>query len=182
LVGEDGVVTVLAEYDEGWAAEYAVAAAELREVFGDAVTEIEHIGSTAVVGLLAKPVIDIGARAESLEAVAGKDSELAAIGFVHEPAGPPGRRTYTRHADGVLTHNLHVFPAEAWDELNQRILRDYLRETPDAVRRYADLKRRLANDGLTGFDYTIAKTDLVQQLTDEARAARGLPSVPVWET
>lgn len=176
------LVTALAEYDEGWADKFAVAAAELREVFGDTVTEIEHIGSTAVVGLLAKPVIDIGARAVTLEAVAGKDSELSAIGFIHEPAGPPGRRTYTRHADGVLTHNLHVFPTEAWDHLNQRILRDYLRETPEAVRRYADLKRRLANEGLTGFDYTIAKTELVQELTDAARAERGLPSVPVWES
>jgi GrpB-like predicted nucleotidyltransferase (UPF0157 family) len=175
-------MTVLAEYDEAWAAKYAAAAAELREVLGDTVTEIEHIGSTAVVGLLAKPVIDIGARAVRLEAVAGKDSELAAIGFTHEPAGPPGRRTYTRQSNGILTHNLHVFPSEVWDDLNQRILRDYLRGTPDAVRRYADLKRRLATEGLTGFDYTIAKTELVQELTDAARAARGLPSASVWET
>jgi len=175
-------MTVLAEYDETWAAQYAAAAVELREALGDTVSELEHIGSTAVVGLLAKPVIDIGARAVSLEAVAGKDSELSAIGFTHEPAGPPGRRTYTRHADDILTHNLHVFPSEAWDDLNQRILRDYLRATPDAVRRYADLKRRLATEGLTGFDYTVAKTDLVQELTDRARAARGLPPVPVWET
>jgi GrpB-like predicted nucleotidyltransferase (UPF0157 family) len=176
------LVTVLAEYDDEWATKYATAAAELQRAFGDTVTEIEHIGSTAVMGLLAKPVIDIAARAVSLEAVAGKDSELAAIGFTHEPSGPPGRRTYTRHSNGALTHNLHIFPAEAWDDLNQRILRDYLRESPDAVRQYAELKRRLATDGLTGFDYTIAKTELVQQLTDEARAARGLPSVPVWET
>ena len=175
-------MTVLVEYDDEWATKYAAGAAELQEVFGDAVTDIEHIGSTAVPGLLAKPVIDIGARAVSLEAVAGKDSELAAIGFTHEPAGPPGRRTYTRHTDGIITDNLHVFPSEVWDDLNQRILRDYLRATPDAVRRYAELKRRLANDGLTGFDYTIAKTELVQELTDAARAARGLPSVPVWET
>jgi GrpB-like predicted nucleotidyltransferase (UPF0157 family) len=171
----------LAEHDEGWAASYERAAAELRGALGGTVTEIEHIGSTSVVGLVAKPVIDIGARAVSLEVVAGKDFELAAIGFDHEPAGPPGRRTYTKQADGVLTHNLHVFPTEVWDDLNQRILRDYLRETPDAVRRYADLKRRLAAEGLSGFDYTIAKTDLVQQLTDEARKTRGLPPVPVWE-
>jgi GrpB-like predicted nucleotidyltransferase (UPF0157 family) len=175
-------VTVVVEYDERWAAQYAEVAAELRVVFGLAVPELEHIGSTAVVGLVAKPVIDIAARARSLEVAASKESGLAGLGFRFEPAGPPGRRTYTRHADGVLTHNLHVFPTEVWDGLNQRILRDYLRETPDAVRRYADLKRHLASEGLAGYAYTVAKTDLIQQLTDAARKVRGLPPVDVWES
>jgi GrpB-like predicted nucleotidyltransferase (UPF0157 family) len=175
-------VTILAEYDEAWAAQYAVMAAELREAFGDAVTEVEHIGSTAVPGLVAKPVIDIAARAVSLEVASGKDSQLAFLGFQHEPAGPPGRRTYTKTQDGVLTSNLHVFSAEVWDTLNQRILRDHLRATPEAVRRYSELKRRLATEGLSGFDYTAAKTALIQELTDDARRLRGLPSIPVWES
>lgn len=174
-------MTVLAEYDEAWAWGFAEMAAKLATAFGDAVTEIEHIGSTAVPGLLAKPVIDIAARASSLEVAAGKDRQLGELGFRHEPAGPPGRRTYTRVVEQALTHNLHVFPDEVWDGLNQRILRDYLRETPEAVAQYAALKRRLATDGLIGFDYTAAKTDLIQRLTDDARRARGLPSVPVWE-
>lgn len=175
-------MTVLSEYDEGWARLFVVMADELRVVFGGAVTELEHIGSTAVPGLVAKPVIDIAARAVDLEVAAGKDSGLAALGFTYEPAGPPGRRTYTRVVDGVLTHNLHVFPTDVWDGLNQRILRDHLRESPDAVRLYSELKRKLAADGLSGFDYTAAKTELIQELTDEARRRRGLPSVPVWES
>ena len=121
-------MTVLAEYDEAWAAQYAVMAAELAAVFGDTVTEVEHIGSTAVPGLVAKPVIDIAARAISLEVASGKDSQLAELG------------------------------------------------------RYSELKRRLAIEGLTGFDYTVAKTTLIQELTDDARRLRGLPSVPVWES
>jgi GrpB-like predicted nucleotidyltransferase (UPF0157 family) len=175
-------MTVLAEYDEAWARQFAEMAARLTTAFGDAVTEIEHIGSTAVPGLLAKPVIDIAARATDLEVAAGKDPQLNALGFHHEPNGPPGRRTYTRVVDQILTHNLHVFSTEAWHGLNQRILRDHLRETPEAVAQYAALKRKLATDGLHGFDYTAAKTDLIQQLTDEARQRRGLPSVPVWES
>jgi GrpB-like predicted nucleotidyltransferase (UPF0157 family) len=175
-------MTVLAEYDEAWAAQYAAMAVALRETFGDAVTELEHIGSTAVPGLVAKPVIDIAARAVSLEVAAGKDLQLADLGFWHEPAGPPGRRTYTKAQNGTLTHNLHVFPTEIWDTLNQRILRDHLRATPEAIRRYSELKRRLATEGLSGFDYTAAKTTLIQELTDDARRLRGLPSVPVWET
>ncbi|MEU4190720.1 GrpB family protein [Kribbella sp. NPDC026611] len=173
-------MTVLAEYQECWPEEFLAMADRLRPVLGDTVTEIEHIGSTAVPGLLAKPVIDIAARAVSLDEVAGRD--LSGLGFEYQPDGPPGRRTYTRVVDGVLTHNLHVFPSEVWDGLNQRMLRDYLRETPEAVAEYAALKRGLAADGVSGFDYTKAKTEVVQRLTDAARARLGLPSVPVWES
>lgn len=172
-------MTVLADYDPAWPTQYAEMAARLTAAFGDSVDAVEHIGSTAVPGLVAKPVIDIAARAVTFDL---DDEALAGLGFTHSPDGPPNRRTYTRVVDGVLTHNLHVFPVAAWEHLNQRLLRDYLRDTPDAVRRYSDLKRTLAAEGLTGFDYTKAKTALIQELTDHARARRGLPSVPVWES
>ncbi|GAA1634419.1 hypothetical protein GCM10009744_23910 [Kribbella alba] len=98
---------------------------------------------------MAKPVIDIAARADGLEVVAGKDSLLALLGFVHEPpgrraAGPPNRHTDTRVVDGLVTHNLHVFPSTDWDELNQRILRAHPHASPAAVQGYADLKRKPA--------------------------------------
>ncbi|MEV6285386.1 GrpB family protein [Kribbella sp. NPDC051770] len=168
-------MTTIADYDPTWPTQYAEMAAHLHPILGD---PIEHIGSTAVPGLAAKPVIDIAAAPDRPV----DDQALAALGFQHNPHGPPGRRTYTRVVDGVLTHNLHVFPTPAWPELNQRLLRDHLRATPEAVRRYAALKRQLAAEGLTGFDYTKAKTDLIQELTDTARAHHGLPSVPVWES
>ncbi len=173
-------MTVIADYDVTWPTQYAEMAAHLTTAFGDSVDAVEHIGSTAVPGLVAKPVIDIAVRAVSLDAI--DDAPLADLGFIHNPDGPPNRRTYTRVVDGVLTHNLHVFPASAWDHLNQRLLRDYLRDTPDAVRRYSALKHTLAAEGLTGLDYTKAKTALIQELTDQARARHGLASVPVWES
>lgn len=174
-------MTVLADYDSSWPTQYAEMAARLTAAFGNSVDAVEHIGSTAVPGLVAKPVIDIAARAVAVD-MDFDDKALADLGFEHNPDGPPNRRTYTRVVDGVLTHNLHVFPATAWDHLNQRLLRDHLRDTPDAVRRYSDLKRTLAAEGLTGLDYTKAKTTLIQELTDHARARHGLPAVPVWES
>lgn len=174
-------MTMLAEYDPTWPARYEETVAELRPAFGDTVEEFEHIGSTAVPGLVAKPVIDIAAKAVSLSAIVVCEPALASLGFLRSVDGPPDRRTYIKLTDdGVLTHNLHVFAAENWDRLNQRILRDYLRANPDACRQYADLKRRLAARGLTGFDYTYAKTNLIQHLTNRARATRSLTPVPVW--
>jgi len=76
---------------------------------------------------------------------------------------------------------LHVVPADSWPGRNKRLLRDYLRTHPAQARRYADLKRDLAVRHGASSGYTRAKTELIQELTDRARAARGLPSVPVWE-
>jgi GrpB-like predicted nucleotidyltransferase (UPF0157 family) len=64
---------------------------------------------------------------------------------------------------------------------NELLLRDYLRTHPAEAQRYADLKRDLAVRYEASADYTRAKTELIQELTDRARAARGLPSVPVRE-
>jgi hypothetical protein len=72
-------------------------------------------------------------------------------------------------------------PLFRWDNRNERILRDHLRADPEGAARYAELKRGLAAAGLGGEEYTRAKTALIQELTDLGRAARGLPSVPVWE-
>jgi GrpB-like predicted nucleotidyltransferase (UPF0157 family) len=74
-----------------------------------------------------------------------------------------------------------VVPLEGWDTRNERLLRDYLREHPEDARRYAELKQRLAAQHTDGTEYTKAKTELIQELTDRARADRGLSSVPVWE-
>jgi len=67
------------------------------------------------------------------------------------------------------------------DKIALRVLRDHLRAHPDDARRYAELKQRLAAEHTDGTEYTKAKTELIQELTDRARADRGLPPVPVWE-
>jgi len=76
---------------------------------------------------------------------------------------------------------LHVVQATTFATRNQLLLRDYMRRHPDDAARYGALKRRLAALHDDGADYTRAKTDLIQELTDKARGERGLPPVPVWE-
>ncbi|MGW7557469.1 GrpB family protein [Streptomyces rimosus] len=70
---------------------------------------------------------------------------------------------------------------ESWPSRNQRILRDHLRKYPADAARYAQLKQSLAATGASSDTYTEAKTELIQKLTDRARAERGLPAAPVWE-
>jgi len=74
-----------------------------------------------------------------------------------------------------------VVPADTFGTRNEQLLRDHLRAHPGDVRRYAELKQRLAAEHTDGTEYLRAKTGLIQELTDRARADRGLPPVPVWE-
>ncbi len=142
---------------------------------------IEHIGSTSVPGLAAKPVIDLLAAAESLDLVVAHEDQLLGLGYRRHATGMPGRLFYRRDADGRRTHHLHVVPSGTFTERNELLLRDYLRTHPEEAAMYAGLKRQLAAAGLDGEAYTRAKTELIQQLTDRARGESGLPPVPVWE-
>ncbi|MCP2323201.1 GrpB-like predicted nucleotidyltransferase (UPF0157 family) [Hamadaea flava] len=148
---------------------------ELRTALPDTILELEHIGSTAVPGLAAKPVIDLMAAVVSLDTVEG--ATLGRLGYRRHFNGMEDRLLYVRERDERRTHILHVVTSASWPTRNQRILRDYLREHPADADRYAQLKREIA--GLPG--YSGRKTALIQELTDGARAERGLPSVPVWE-
>jgi GrpB-like predicted nucleotidyltransferase (UPF0157 family) len=174
------VAIEVVDYDERWPVIAAAACVELHESLAGSLTEIEHVGSTSVLGLAAKPIIDLMAATPDLARVTGREDVLRELGYLRVETEMRGRLFYRRDRDGQVFH-LHVVPAGTWADRNERLLRDHLRGHPADAARYADLKRDLAarHDGADS--YTKAKTDLIQQLTDRARADRGLPSVPVWE-
>jgi len=165
------------DYDPEWPTEAERSMAELRDRF----PVIEHVGSTAIPGLAAKPVIDLMASTPDLDTVLADEGALTALGYVREQTGMRNRLFYRRDTNGVRTHHLHVIPAEYWDTRNERLLRDHLLTNPDAAAEYADLKRRLAATASDGLVYTKGKTTLIQRLIDRERAARGLPPSDVWE-
>ncbi|MCS7482043.1 GrpB family protein [Umezawaea endophytica] len=161
--------------DPSWPAEAARSTAELRPLF----PVVEHVGSTAVPGLAAKPVIDLMASTPDLATV--DENALTALGYVREETGMRNRLFYGRDTDGVRTHHLHVVPAEGWDTRNERLLRDHLLAHPEAAAEYGELKRVLAATESDGLAYTKGKTALIQRLIDREREARGLPASDVWE-
>ncbi|MGW2516130.1 GrpB family protein [Streptomyces sp. NPDC001617] len=169
------------DHDPDWARQAAVAAAGLRAAAPGLFLALEHIGSTAVPGLAAKPVIDLIGGVRTLAEVDPHEPALAALGFRPHDNGMTDRLLYVRFDAGVRSHILHVVSYDSWPTRNQRILRDYLCAHPDQAARYGELKRALVAAGTSARDYARAKTALVQELTDRARAERGLPSVPVWE-
>ena len=146
----------------------------LRDALGDECVRAHHIGSTAVPGLAAKPVIDILLEVRSLEGLDRLDSAMRAVGY--RPRGEfgiPGRRYYPKGED-ARTHHVHAF--ETGDPHIDRhlVFRDYLRAHPDAVDEYAAIKVEAAAKFLHDSEgYQAHKHDVVQRLLADAIAWAG---------
>jgi len=143
---------------------------------------IEHLGSTSVPGLIAKPIIDLAVRLASPSDLDRHRPDLEARGWRLNPGGPASRTTFERSDDaGRRTHLAHFFRPELWHDANQRIFRDWLRDHDDDRDLYARAKEAASAATDSGLEYTRLKTAAVQQIMDRARAARGLLRVDVWE-
>jgi GrpB-like predicted nucleotidyltransferase (UPF0157 family) len=152
---------VIADYDAAWPLEFERLQARAAAAVGDLVVAIEHIGSTAVPGLAAKPVIDLVVVVER-DDVEGAVKRLTAIGYVHRGnLGVEGREAFST-PEGERKHHLYVSPTDS-DELHaQFAFRDRLRQDRALAAEYEALKRELAirfRDDRTG--YTDAKGDFV---------------------
>jgi len=162
----------VADHDPGWAGRFEEIAATLRRHLGAMALWIEHIGSTAVPGLAAKPVVDV------LVVVADPGDERAFVAGI-EAAGvalrsrDEGHRYFRPPPGRPRDRQIHVCgPGTAW-ERDHLLFRDYLRSHPAVAARYEELKRRLAgeyrddriayNEGKTGF--------ILDTLDDAARWA-----------
>jgi GrpB-like predicted nucleotidyltransferase (UPF0157 family) len=157
----------LVSYDAAWPARFEAEAARVRAALGDAVSAIEHIGSTAVPGLAGKPVIDFGIAVLSEAAADSCIAPLESLGYEYRGThgDDPRRRYYVRNVDGVRTEQIHLYvlPAPAWEE--HLAFRDMLRADPALVSAYAAKKYRVAE--AVGWDkaaYSIAKGDFVQRV------------------
>jgi GrpB-like predicted nucleotidyltransferase (UPF0157 family) len=174
-------VTIV-DHDPAWPQRFAEQRDAILAVDDGWILEIEHFGSTSVPGLAAKPVIDIVVAVTSVDADGAALAEaVRPLGYLPLDAGMPGRLLLTRDVDGVRTQHLHIQSLERWELMPERLFRDWLLAHPEDRDRYAALKRELATRDVDGDTYTRAKTALIQEVVDAARAARGRPSVSVWE-
>ena len=168
-----GRVTVdLCEYDAAWAHQYEAARRELEYTLGDLVVAIHHIGSTAVPGLIAKPTIDIALVVSSIDGFIGSVDAVERLGYEYRPTATfdDDHLFLRRIEDDERTHHLHVISTLCPDLDDWLDFRDLLRRDPSAARRYADVKRALADRYYTDRGtYVEAKTPIIEQLLAEAR-------------
>lgn len=142
---------------------------------------IEHIGSTAIPGMSAKPVIDLAVRVETRERLDARLPELEAAGWC-VGSGVRTHPVMIRESAGERLAIAHFFPAAEWDLAPQRLLRDWLRTHPADAERYEQVKHdaaRAAADEVSS--YNAGKTAVIQEIVNSARAARGLEPVNVYD-
>ena len=131
-------------YDPEWPELYASEKEVLLGKFGRIVENIYHIGSTAVEGLAAKPIIDILLETNSLEKLDGLDDEFESLAYeAMGEFGIPGRR-YFRKGGIERTHQIHAFASGSHHITRHLAFRNYLREMPEIRKEYEGLKTRVA--------------------------------------
>ena len=158
---------VVVDYDSGWPGQFEALRASLLEAVGELAVAIEHVGSTSVPGLAAKPVIDIDVVVRG-EDVATAIERLEAVGYEHRGDLGIAQREAFRRPEGSVAHHLYVCPEGSPALANHLAVRDYLREHAGAARDYGDLKKRLAREHATDIDgYIEGKSEFLLGILGE---------------
>jgi GrpB-like predicted nucleotidyltransferase (UPF0157 family) len=168
---------VIADYNPLWPAMFSDERERLLVVVSEWVTGIEHIGSTSMPGLAAKPVIDmlVGVRALA-DADRHCISPICKLGYEYVPEFEtvmPFRRYFRRLSDGANdSHHIHLVEqgSDFWER--HLLFRDYLRAHQKQAREYEQLKRRLAPQFGDVNDYAEAKTEFIRAAEARAREWR----------
>ena len=138
---------VVQPYDPMWKIAFEEIKAEVERALGELAVGIEHVGSTAVEGMSAKPCIDIDAVIQDASLVEPVIRRLEAVGYFHEgDLGIKGREAF-RYSDKphLMKHHLYVCPQDS-EELHRHVVfRDFLRNHPEAVKKYSQVKEEAAS-------------------------------------
>ncbi len=159
-------VTVI-PYDKTWKSSFEDIKTEIENAIGDLIVAIEHIGSTSVEGMSAKPIIDIDVVIRDYSVFDAVVSKLETIGYIHEGnLGIMGREAF-KYSDKphLQKHHLYVCPKDS-EELHRHItFRDFLKSNPEAVKKYSSVKETAAGMFPDDIDkYIEYKTPCIEEL------------------
>jgi GrpB-like predicted nucleotidyltransferase (UPF0157 family) len=163
----DEPITVV-PYDPEWPAHFEREATRLRDAPEVAVSEIEHIGSTAVAGLAAKPVVDLMIGVTDLSRTDELARQLTVLGY--EDCGGTEDRRYLRKRAADQDFNAQVveYGSPTWDA--NVLFRDYLRSDAEAAQRYANAKRAAARTAPMLLAYSTLKNPIIEDMLRRARS------------
>lgn len=136
---------VVEEHNPAYAQMFTEEAQRISEIFGDQLVAIHHIGSTAVPGLKAKPIIDILPVVKDIATVDWFNQQMAELGYeALGELGLPGRRYFRKGGDD-RTHQVHAYQVDNQPAIDRHLaFRDYLCTHPEVARQYGELKASLA--------------------------------------
>jgi GrpB-like predicted nucleotidyltransferase (UPF0157 family) len=190
LAGETSMPIQVVAYDPRWPDVFAQIAAIITPQLHRYDVAIEHVGSTSVPGLAAKPVIDMDIVVRHGTDIPAVIAELAHIGYQHRgDLGIAGREAFYA-PNNLPTHHLYLGHRDAASIRNHLLVRDYLRQHPQAVTAYAHLKQHLAHTCGDDIDaYVAGKSQFLAEIlrsqgmvTDDVDAIISQNQPPTYTT
>jgi GrpB-like predicted nucleotidyltransferase (UPF0157 family) len=171
LVGKSPEPVVVVEPDPTWPAQFEVVAARIRTALGDRALSVDHIGSTSVPDLWAKPVIDVDLVVEDSAREEGYVPDLEAAGFVLRAREPDWQEHRVFRGQDPASV-VHVWSPGSQEPARHRVFRDWLRTHDEDRAAYGALKTELGTRGFTdGMDYNNHKAALVYDIYERIFAA-----------
>lgn len=170
----------LLKYQNSWIEKFELESKKIREVLGDSVKDIQHIGSTSIPGMMAKPIIDIGILVDSIEDISFFVEKLNSIGYLYFSTMSSVERIFLRKGSPVEYHLSIACPKHSFWKRNI-VFRDYLRSHPELIEEYVQLKLKNISivpeidfrDLSKSQIYNNGKGEFVQKVLDLAKKERG---------
>ena len=170
----------LVPHESAWEEEAARTMEILRGILGDAAADMQHVGSTAIPAVCAKPIVDIAVAARSFAGIEARAPELEARGFYRRSRNDETQLLFAcgSYYDGTgdrQTHFIHVVPADSAEWRNYLNFRDFLNAFPAEAKAYEALKLSLAAahpEDAGREKYTAGKHDFVRETLRKAKAWR----------
>ena len=166
----------LSAYQKNWPLAFEKEALLLKYALAVGLSDIYHIGSTSVPGMVAKPVIDILVEADDLDLIDDRQEKMTKRGYKSlGEYGIKGRRYFKKafHKEDGVGYHIHLFQRGASSIRRHLAFRDLLIDYPNVAEEYAEIKRSLANtNGVLVPDYQSRKSSWIEQVTDLALEKR----------
>jgi len=165
--------SVIEEYNSEWKEKFEEEADKIKNLLGEKITSIEHIGSTSIPGTISKPIIDMAITISTYKNADGVAESLSELGYPFDKENHDEANSTERHLlrkGNPVEYHLSIAYKDRGCFLERQILfRDYLREHGDAVEEYNKLKRQLIKEDPTGKNgYIESKTDFVMGILKKA--------------
>ncbi|CAP15721.1 GrpB family protein [Halobacterium salinarum] len=169
MVGLERGTVELEPYRAEWKDRYSEEVDRLQNIAGDRFSDFEHIGSTAIEGIPAKPIIDVMAVVDDLDDAEALIPVLEEHGYEYRPGDIDGRLFFAKgpRTNRTIYLSIAEHGSSFYDE--KIAFREYLREHSDVAERYASLKKRLAERYPENREkYTASKADFIRDILDRA--------------